>query len=95
MSEPSQQQPDDSRSPGEIAPTPGPGERSTGPTPEGFPVRRPEELRLSPELREWARQQFTEEEIVAGLQELREKGGLELEEFLHELEKAAGPAGQG
>ena len=43
---------------------------------------------LAPELREWARQQFTEAEIVAELKELREKGGLELKEFLQELEDA-------
>ena len=43
--------------------------------------------KLSPELLEWARQQFTEEEIVVGLRELRAKGGLELEDFLAELEQ--------
>ena len=42
---------------------------------------------LTPELRAWALQQFTEEEIVAGLQELREKGGLEFREFVQELEQ--------
>ncbi len=47
----------------------------------------PRETRLSPELLEWARQQFTEEEIIAGLRELREKGGLELREFIQDLEQ--------
>ena len=48
----------------------------------------PEQVsRITPELREWARQQFTDEEIVAGLHELREKGALDLREFLDELEQ--------
>jgi hypothetical protein len=42
---------------------------------------------LPPELREWARQQYTEEEIIAGLDELRQNGGLELREFIAELER--------
>jgi hypothetical protein len=46
-----------------------------------------EGTRLSPELLEWARRQFTEEEILVGLRELREKGGQELADFLPELER--------
>ena len=42
---------------------------------------------IPPDLRQWALAQFTEEEAVAGLRELREKGGLELDEFLPELKK--------
>jgi hypothetical protein len=54
------------------------------------PERRPgADGKLPPELRPWALQQFTEEEIAAGLQELREQGGLELREFLPELEQMA------
>ncbi len=49
-------------------------------------VRR-EKTPLTPELRAWALQQFTEEELVAGLRELQEHGGLELSEFLSELEQ--------
>jgi hypothetical protein len=49
----------------------------------------PEEMRLTPELRQWAQQQVTDEEILAGLREIREKGGLELRDFLDELERAA------
>jgi hypothetical protein len=45
--------------------------------------------RLSPELLAWARAQFTEEELVAGLREVRETGGLQLADFLHELEREA------
>jgi hypothetical protein len=44
---------------------------------------------ISPEILQWARQQFTEEEILAGLHELRETGGLELRDFIHELEEIA------
>jgi len=55
--------------------------------PEEGPAEERERTRLTPELLEWARQQFTEEEIVAGLRELREKGGLELRDFLHGLEQ--------
>ena len=46
---------------------------------------------LTPELREWLLHQFTEEEASAGLREIREKGGLELADFLHELEEEARP----
>jgi hypothetical protein len=40
---------------------------------------------------EWARQQFSEEEFVAGLREIRETGGLELQDFIRELEQEAAP----
>jgi len=40
---------------------------------------------------EWARRQFSEEEIVAGLREIRQTGGLELRDFVQELEEAAAP----
>jgi hypothetical protein len=46
---------------------------------------------IQPEILEWARQQLNEEETVAGLREIRETGGLELEDFLHELEQEAAP----
>jgi hypothetical protein len=35
----------------------------------------------------WAELQATEEEVVAGLQELKEQGGLELHQFIGELEQ--------
>jgi hypothetical protein len=41
--------------------------------------------RLSPEVMEWARQQFREEEFLAGLRDVRENGGLELKDFIQEL----------
>ena len=45
---------------------------------------------LSPELLAWAREQFNEEEFLAGLREVRETGGLELRDFLPQLEQEAG-----
>lgn len=55
---------------------------------EGGPQGKvPADGKLPPELREWARQLFTDEEILAGLQEIRETGGLELKDFIHELEE--------
>jgi hypothetical protein len=43
----------------------------------------------SPELREWIRQRYPIAETLAALREVREKGGLELADFIHELEEAA------
>jgi hypothetical protein len=48
---------------------------------------------LPAELLEWARQQFSDEEIAAGLREVQETGGLELQDFIEELEKLATPNG--
>ena len=42
--------------------------------------------KVPPEVRAWALEQFSEEEIVAGLREVRETGGLELSDFIDELE---------
>jgi hypothetical protein len=39
------------------------------------------------ELQEWLRQQFSEEEIAVWLKDFKEKGGVELSEFLPELEQ--------
>lgn len=50
----------------------------------------PPPSQIPPDLLEWARRQFNEEEIVAGLHEIKETGGLELRDFIHELEQAAG-----
>jgi len=58
----------------------------SGQTSEQKPRQDPE-TRLNPELREWARRQFADEEIVAARRELREKGGVELGNFLQELEQ--------
>jgi hypothetical protein len=40
---------------------------------------------------EWARQQFSEEEFLAGLRDVRENGGLELKDFIQGLEQEAAP----
>jgi hypothetical protein len=47
--------------------------------------------KLSPELKEWARQHFSEDEFLAGLREIQETGGLELKDFIQELEQEAVP----
>ena len=47
--------------------------------------------KIPQEILDWARCQFNEEEFVAGLREIRETGGLELKDFIDELEKAAAP----
>ena len=46
---------------------------------------------ITPELREWALRQINEAEIIAALRELREQGGLELRDFLQELEQIVTP----
>jgi hypothetical protein len=43
--------------------------------------------KVPPEILEWARQQFSEEELAAALEEFEKSGGLELKEFVHELEE--------
>jgi RNA recognition motif-containing protein len=47
--------------------------------------------KLPPEFLEWARQQYTEEEILAGVREVRESGGLELKDFIHEIDDILSP----
>ena len=46
---------------------------------------------IPPEILEWARKILNEEEIAAGLREIRETGGLELVGFIHELEQIVTP----
>jgi hypothetical protein len=46
---------------------------------------------VTPELLEWARRTFNEEEFLAGLREIEATGGLELKDFIHELEEEATP----
>jgi hypothetical protein len=50
----------------------------------------PEPTRLTPEELEWARSQIDLEEIRAGVEEIERTGGLELRDFIHEIEAAAG-----
>jgi hypothetical protein len=52
--------------------------------------RRPESVRtesLPPDLLEWARQTFNEEEFMADVREIRETGGLRFEDFIGEIEQ--------
>jgi hypothetical protein len=44
---------------------------------------------VTPELLDWARRQYTEEELVAGLRELRDQGGHDLSELLRDVEPRA------
>jgi hypothetical protein len=55
------------------------------------PQEKLEPTRPTPELLDWARHQFSEEEIVAGLREVRTTGGLELQDFIREIEQEAMP----
>ncbi len=45
----------------------------------------------TPEYPEGSREQLHEEEILAALWEIRTTGGLELKDFIHELEQEAAP----
>jgi hypothetical protein len=53
--------------------------------PEPFPCER-----IPPELLEWARQTFDEEEFLAEVREIEATGGQRLEDFIAELEAKAG-----
>ncbi len=55
------------------------------PPPPGFPPWEP----VPPELLEQARREFNMEEFLAGLREIEETGGFELEDFIQELEREA------
>jgi predicted DNA-binding antitoxin AbrB/MazE fold protein len=43
----------------------------------------------SPEVLEWARRQHSPEQVIAMLREMEQSGGLELKEFIADLERAA------
>ena len=45
--------------------------------------------KLDPDLLEWARSQINEEDILTQLREVQATGGLELKDFIHELEQEA------
>jgi hypothetical protein len=63
------------------------GDDQAAPPSSGVPAGLPPKAEIPPEVLEWARWQFSEEELTANLREVREKGGLELKDFLHELEQ--------
>src|SRR5947209_7508458 len=48
--------------------------------------------KLTPEELDWARGLDTEEEILAGIREIRETGGLELKDFIQEIMDVTAPA---
>jgi hypothetical protein len=54
------------------------------------PWASPRPVPVTPELRERARRELNEEELVAALREVRQTGGLQLKDFLPDLERAAG-----
>jgi hypothetical protein len=58
-------------------------------TPEMREWARQSKEQLTPEILEWARQQINVEEILASIREVRETGGLELRDFVQELEQLA------
>ena len=51
---------------------------------ESFPRHK-----VPPEILEWARQTFDEEEFLAQVREIEKTGGLQLEDFIAEIEARA------
>jgi hypothetical protein len=47
--------------------------------------------RMTPEQMDWSRRTFNLEEFIAGVHEIEKTGGLELKDFIHELEEGAPP----
>ncbi len=46
---------------------------------------------ITPEILEWARKNFDEAEFLAGIRQIRETGGWQLKDFIHELEEVVRP----
>jgi hypothetical protein len=46
----------------------------------------PQATEVTPELLAWALSQFNEEDMLAGIREIRETGGLQLKDLLHEID---------
>ena len=44
-----------------------------------------------PDVLAWADRQFSDEEVIAGVREVRETGGLELKDFIREIDKVLSP----
>jgi hypothetical protein len=55
----------------------------------GIAPATPVDGRLTPEQRAWALQQFSDEQLFQGIREVLQGGGLELKDFIHELEREA------
>ena len=47
--------------------------------------------KIPPALMEWARRTIDEEDIAAQIREIRETGGYQLEDFIHEIEERVKP----
>jgi hypothetical protein len=63
-----------------------PEERIMPNEPPAQPHQFPQD-KLPPDLLEWARQTFNEEEFLAGVREIEQTGGVKLEEFIAEIEQ--------
>jgi hypothetical protein len=50
-----------------------------------------ERVPIAPELLEWARTNFDEEEFLAGLREVEQTGGATLDDFIEELQRRTQP----
>jgi hypothetical protein len=59
------------------------------PSPPQLPMGELHPIQPTPELMEWARQQFNEAELAEAIQEIEATGGLKLSDFIDELEKIA------
>jgi hypothetical protein len=44
-----------------------------------------------PDVLAWADRQFSDEEVMAGVREIQETGGLELKDFFHEVDQVLSP----
>lgn len=65
------------------------GGTPTDPTPNPRPADIPPSNLLTPELLEWIKGQFTDEEAAAGLREIQQTGGLTFAEVIRDLEPPA------
>ncbi len=77
--------------PSAVPPTPEVnGQNSSGEKKPGiWPFDGPQPYKMTPEELEWALQQFSREDMMAGLREIEETGGISSEEFLRAIEQAA------
>lgn len=47
---------------------------------------------MTPELLAWSKQAYSEAEFLDGVRDVQTRGGVELREFIHELEEVSGNA---
>ena len=48
-----------------------------------------ERVPIDPEIKKWALEQFSEEELFAGLEEIRQTGGLQIQDLLAVFDEVA------